>query len=180
MKAYSTGRLSQDPGTLRAASIQSQRIFQENMSNVPTEIASKRNLKIYIEGERQAMMMEESSLEQSSCCQDEGSLEERSCMGRDQQCMLEESYLEGSGLVESLRGQEYREASAEETEDQFYRVHLMNDELEELMQRYREVMPEEDEDVINRLATSQFKELVRDSSNELGESGGASSDQSAQ
>jgi hypothetical protein len=56
----------------------------------------------------------------------------------------------------------------------------MNDELEELMQRYREVMPEEDEDVINRLATSQFKELVRDSSNELGESGGASSDHSAQ
>jgi len=54
----------------------------------------------------------------------------------------------------------------------------MNDELEELMRRYREVMPEE-QDVINRLATSQFKELVRDSSNDLGESGGASSEESA-
>jgi hypothetical protein len=54
------------------------------MSNVPTEIASKRNLKIYIEGEcRHTMMMEESSLESS--CGEGRSLEEsgKSCMERE-------------------------------------------------------------------------------------------------
>ena len=103
MKAYSTGRLSRDPGTLRAASIQSQRIFQENLSNLPTEIASKRNLKIYIEGERNTM--EESSREQSSSLESplEESSMKKSCM-EDQQCMmLEESYLEDSH-------QEYQES----------------------------------------------------------------------
>ena len=35
--------------------------------------------------------------------------------------------------------------------------------------RYREVMPAyEEPDIINRLATSDFKELVRDSSNQTG------------
>lgn len=38
-----------DPETIRAASIQSQRIYMENASNVPTEVVSKRadSIKIY-------------------------------------------------------------------------------------------------------------------------------------